>query len=274
MGLGPLQRSLLVLGAVVAGACGGGGDSASPTTVTAISTTTTTGGVSTTAAGPITTVPRISVPPADPGSVAQAEKGLLTVGDFGGPWVEFRPGAGALRDIGPTTRLGCSLQPTGSLDPSTIAAVVDGGIVQRGTTKRYATSSTLAFADEARAVAAANVFRSPAFVNCRTAAKTREAKESTGGAVDPQWRADPIDDKDRGQGGFEGILRFQFQAMVDGTLVDANGYESVLLYRIGRTVLVVAAEGLADPADPPNIDTAVTDDMNAAIVKAVNRLQS
>ena len=256
------------LGVLVAVGCGGGGGSGSTTTLGSSAPTTAVTVPSTTAT---TAAPRIPVPVAEPVVVALAQRGLLTAADFGGDWVEARAGGGVLRDIGPTSRIGCALQPTGLLPPPSVTAVLDGPVVQKGASKRYATSSVLGFADEAGAQAAADAFRSPGWSTCRAAAKTREARAQPAGAVDPQWKAE-LEDTGRGQGGYEGVIRFQYQAVVDGQLIDANGYETVLLYRVGRTVLLVTAEGLDDPADPPNLGEAVSEATNRAAAAAVKRL--
>lgn len=269
---GLLTRSILVVGALLATACGGT-DGEGSTTTQAPTVTTTTGGASTTAAlGATTTLPRIPLPSADPAAVSRGERGVLTLADLGGSWVEFEAGGGVFRDVNPTSRLGCALQPSGALAPSTLGALVDGPILQKGTTKRYATSATFTLADEPAAQAAVNAFRSPAWSACLVARKTGDAKAQPGDAVDPQWRAEPIDDTGRGQGGFEGVVRLQFQAAVDGKLTDANGYETDLFYRVGRTVLLVAAEGQNDLADPPGIEATINAELSAAIEKALARL--
>ncbi len=273
----------MVLGTLLAGACGGSDDGGATSLPPATTTTSAGGDTTTSAPAASTTAPRVPIPAADPAAVTRAEKGLITQADFGGDWVQFEAGRGGpgdltptgavLRDLNPTSRIGCALSPAGSLAPQAIAAVVDGAILQKGATKRYATSTALAFADEPAARAAIDAYRAPAWSTCRTAAKTRDAQAQPGEAVDPQWKADPIDDNTgRGKGGFEGVVRLQYQAVVDGTLTDANGYETLIFYRVGRTLLIVAVEGLNDPADPPNLVKALNDDLNAATTKALARL--
>src|SRR5687768_13740530 len=120
MRTGSLGKSLVVLGAVLATACGGGDEGGSTTTAAPATTV---------AAAATTTAPRIAIPAADPAAVTRSEKGLLTPADFGGDWVQFQAAGGVLRDINPTSRIGCALPPAGALAVPTVAAVVDGAIV-------------------------------------------------------------------------------------------------------------------------------------------------
>jgi len=263
-------RVLLVTLVGLAGCGDGAGDAGSNTTIAAAPTTT---AAPLTVATTTTVALRSPLPAAVPAALTRSQLALLTKADVGSDWVEFRPSSGpALLDIGLTSRIGCAIQPSGPLTPASLAAVADGAILQKGAAKRYVSSSGLTFTDEAGAQAAINAFRSPAWSTCWVQAKTQDAKEQPGGAVDPQWRVEPIEDAGRGRGGFEGAVRFQFQAVVDGKLVDANGYEIVHLYRVGQTVLVQAAEGLRDPADPANIEKSINDELNAATGKVLKRL--
>jgi len=198
-------------------------------------------------------------------------KAVVTPPDFGGKWSEFQAGTGITSDIGHSTRIGCALEPNGSVDPGVIEAVVGGPIAQRGSTMHYATSALVGFADEAAARSAIGVFRSSAWSACRVDQKTREETEA--GPADNRWRVEPVDDAGRSRGSLQGIVRFQFQAVVDGELVDANGYETVLLYRVGRTVLIVAAEGVHAESDPKNLNAARDKELQAATTMALQRLR-
>lgn len=263
----------MVIGALLAGACGDSGGGGTTTSLLPATTTSSAVDATTTSApATTTTAPRVSIPAADPAAVTRAEKGVITQADFGGDWVQFEAAGGILRDLSPTSRIGCAVAPAGSLAPQTLAAVVDGSTLQKGATKRYATSAALAFANEPAARAAVDAFRAPAWSACRRDGRTRDAQAQPDGAVDPQWRVEPIEDTGRGQGGFEGVVRLQYQAVVDGKLTDANGDETVLFYRVGRTVLLVAYQGLNDPADPPNLAKALSEDISAATTKALARL--
>ncbi len=230
------------------------------------------GGNKNTGAGstPSPTATRISLPSFDQATADEMMKGLVTQADLGAEWQGFRAEGGVLRDVGPTSRIGCAVEPNGFVKPSEVRALVDGPIFQRGTTKRFVTSSSLGFADEVAAQSAIEALRDPKWSECWVSRKTQVAKAEN---ADTKWRVDPIDDTERGQGGLEGIVRFQFQALVDGQLVDANGYETVFIYRVRRAVLIVTAEGIASEGEPPEVLASLDQELHAATQKALQRLQ-
>lgn len=217
----------------------------------------------------VSPAPRITLPPADPATARATSNGLLRQKDLGPDWSEYEQGGGTLKDLRQSGRIGCALQPNGTVDPQTIEAAVDSAIWQKGKTTRYATSSALNFADVAGAEAAIKSFLAPAWTQCHLDDVNAQAKAQPDGG-NTSWRA--ADRDPAGTGGLEGVLRFQFQAVVDGETRDANGYEAVLLYRIGRTVLVVVVQGVAKSDDPKNIDAEIDREVNAATTKALNRL--
>lgn len=196
-------------------------------------------------------------------------KGLLTQADLGAEWQEWGAGKGVLRDFRPTSRIGCAFEPNGSIKPNAVRALVDGSIFQRGTAKWFVTSYALGFDDEAASRSAIEALRDPTWRDCWLGQKTKTAREEN---ADYKWKVDPIDDEGRGQGGLEGIVRFQFQAVVDGKLVDANGTETVIFYRVGRAVLITAAEVASTEGETPEMFAKLNEEVHAATLKALERI--
>ncbi len=217
-----------------------------------------------------TSTPRIPLPSVDPAAAGEATKAVLTKADFGRRWKEFRAATGFLRDVGPNSRIGCAVEPSGGIASDAFRAVIDGAIFQRGTATRYVTSDGFGFADEVAARSAISAFRSSKWSACRAAEKTRVAKETD---ETTSWRVDKVDDSGRGNT-LEAVIRFKFQAIVDGKLRDANGYETVLFYRVGSTILMIAVEGVAAESDPPKVDEAIDKELHAATLKALDRLRA
>lgn len=287
---------LLVLAlALVAGGCGGGDDEvASDETATTLDegTTTTSGedGAATTTTGDEADVDEgdegdegsqdegegaedtIALPATGDDGDRAAAAGLLVLADLGEGWTEYLAAAPVTGDepeeVGRRSRVGCAFGPGGA-DPAAVVGFADGAIFQRGEATRFTSSFALAHADESAAQATVEAFRSAAWSACLVERKTDEAVEE-----DPttSWRADPVEDEGRGQGGFEGVVYFQFQAEIDGELRDANGFETDLLYRVGTVVLVVAVEGVAQEGDPTDLDQKTSDEVYAATLLALGRL--
>lgn len=256
---------LLLVGALAVSACDGGDDDESDTASSP----------STSRASTTSTEPKerlIALERTETSAEQDGERGLLALEELGGDWKEFEAGAGALDSLQPTSRIGCAFEPEGSVDPAVVRGINDGAIYQKGEARRYVTSSVITFEDEAAASAAIDALRSPEWSACRVETKTAHAEEVEE-AESPRWRADPLDDEGRGQGGFEGVVRFQFQAAVDGEVVDANGYEAVLFYRVGPSVLLVTSEGVATETDPPDLDERLDDEVYGATVAALERLR-
>lgn len=51
----------------------------------------------------------------------------------------------------------------------------------------------------------------------------------------------------------EAHLRFRYQGLVDGKIIDANRFEDILVFRHGRTVMILAPQAVASKADPSDI---------------------
>lgn len=214
----------------------------------------------------------VPLPTADPAALARAMEGLLTRGDLGAPWGEHTAGGKAVTEVRPTSRIGCAFT-SGAMDAASVEAAANGAIFQRGDAIRFVSSYVLAFPDEAGAQGAIDAFRGTPWRSCWTDAKTATARSQPGGD-ESSWRAEPVDRPPSPHETFEGIVRFQYQAIVDGELRDANGHEAVLLYRVGPMVLVVTVEGVAQPSDPRRINRAIDREVDAATGKALARLEA
>ena len=202
------------------------------------------------------------------------EQGVITLADLGGDWVELQPAGGSAPTAGGGSRIGCAFQPEAGADPATVTSVADGPIFQKGPATAYATSTVVAFLDEAAAAAAVEGFRSPGWSACRVTTKDAEIPAPEPGAEEQEtsWRADPLLEEGRGQGGYEGTARFQYQAVVDGQQVDANGTEVVSFYRVGSRVLLVTIELVSTEADTPEFFQAFEDEVYAATLAVLGKI--
>lgn len=243
--------ALLLLGA----ACSSGGESKKPA-----------------AATPSPSPSRIALPSADPSLAKRAKAGLIVRKDLGGKWGEYEEGRGVLRDVRPTGRIGCAISPDGGFDVTTVQAVVDGAIYQRGKATRFTTSTALAFKDVAAAKAAVAVFRSDVWRSCWTDEKTATAKAQPGGD-EHGWRSEPVVGPQPGDKISQGLVQFQFQAIVDGKMVDANGVEQTSFFRIKNVVLVVALERAFKDSEPKSLDETTDQEVFEATRTALTRLR-
>ena len=250
--------SILVAGlSLLATACGGGGGSAGGATTGPTATATTPVAIATTAA-------------ADPAATALAAKAVMVKADLPPDWTEHTKGKGVLSTVGKNSRLGCSV-PTSQPGAYPWATAYDGGIYQKAKLIRFATSSALVFKDVDAAKAYAATLRSAAYVTCWTKSKAKSIATAKGAAPGSTFRADPVK---TGSGALEATLRFQYQALVGGKLIDANGAEDLLVYRHNRTVILLAREAVASEDQPKDIAATAQRDLESATTRLLERVRT
>lgn len=253
-----MRISILVAGlSLLATACGGGGGSAGGATTAPTVTTTTPAAIATTAA-------------ADPAAMALAASAVLVKADLPPDWSEHTKGKGVLTTLRKDGRLGCSV-PTIRPGAFPWATAYDGAIYQKAKLSRYATSSALVFKDVNAAKAYAATLRSAAYVTCWTKSKAKSAATAKKAAPGSTFRADPVK---TGSGALQATLHFQYQALVKGRLVDANGTEDLFVYRHDRTVILLAHEAVASEGQPKDIAATTQRDLKSAVTRLLVRVRT
>jgi hypothetical protein len=202
--------------------------------------------------------------------VALAAKAILAKGDLPSDWTEYKAGTGVMTRVTPTSRLGCSL-PKGQPGAYPWSVAFDGGIYQKAKLNRFVASSAQVFRDEAAAKAHVATLRSAEYVACWTMAKAETAAKQAGAAPGSTWRAGPVG---AGAGPLEAHLRFRYQALVEGKVIDANGFEDILVFRQGRTVMILAPQAVASKADPSDIDATTAKSLDGAAGRLLKRVGS
>jgi len=207
---------------------------------------------------------------ADPKDVALAAKAILAKGDLPSDWSEYKAGTGVMTTVAPASRLGCSL-PKGQPGAYPWSVAFDGGIYQKAKLNRFVASSAEVFRDEAAAKAYVATLRSAEYVACWTKAKAETAAKEAGAAPGSTWRAGPVE---VGAGPLEAHLSFRYRALVDGKIIDANGFEDILVFRHGRTVVILAPQAVASKADPSDIDATTAKSLNSAAGRLLERVSN
>lgn len=60
--------------------------------------------------------------------------------------------------------------------------------------------------------------------------------------------------------------------LVDGKIIDANGFEDILVFRHGRTVVILAPQSVASKADPGDTTKAII--LNSAAGRLLERVSN
>lgn len=144
-------------------------------------------------------------------------------------------------------------------------------ISRKRTARCFVTSTGFVFKDEAAAKAYAATLRSAKYVACWTKAKAESAAKVQRAASGSTWRSGPVE---AGRSPLEATLRFTYQALVNGKLVDANGTEDIFVYRHERTVIILAYEAVASKAEPSDIVTAMDRHLQTAASRLLERVRT
>jgi hypothetical protein len=246
-----LLVAVLLSGGLVA--CGGGDDGAEPSP-------------SPTSASP-TPSPTPTETPLT-GDALLSKSAVLTAADLGAEWKEHTPAVGA-EGAAPD---GC-LAKAGALEGLVKDGRYEGAIFQRGTATRFARADGYTFEteDAAKAMVAALLVES--YGDCRVEGFSKEYAASAGAAEGGSYRlAERADAKGPGEGFFELQLTYQFQALVDGEVQDANGVSTDTVYRKGRTVSVVLYERAFAEGEGDEVETAAFDEVVAGARAAIARV--
>jgi len=238
-----VKRSALLLAAVsVVAACGGGGSSAS-------SSPKPSGAGSTSAS-------------AAPAAVAEA--GAIRPSDLGTPWSQYQAASGAQ----PVTKKGCAGQV--GFDVSTLKAVYAGAVVRRGSVSPYAAPFAFVFDSAASAERFVTVAGSQPYRECRAKALSATVKANKKSPPGARYRIDAMRTIDA-----DGVQRiqmgYQFQALVNGKIRDANGRTEDLLYRRGAVVSDVLLESARQAGDAANAVDQVLGEIDKAARTALSR---
>lgn len=244
--------AVLVIAALLA-ACSGGDDDApaagaSPSTAT-------------------TTAPA----PEPPEPAPRAAAAVLRDGDLPDPWRQHTPAQGAKG-----VESDSCLAETGWDDGLVDGGRVQGAIHQRGSAATFARADGYAFADEAAAVAFVDELRAETYRSCRAERLTAENAAAPGATEGSAYRVAEVRDVraqagGRGEGGFELQVRYQYQAPVDGTLQDGNGFREDIVFRDGATVVVVLFEHVFAVGEPPELVRTAADEVVAGVQAALAR---
>ena len=243
-GRGALATALLV--AVGAG-CGGGGDDADSS------------GSSTTEAKTTSTL----------SAAAEAsEAAVIELSDLGTPWKEHTPAKG----ITPAAPDSCMAKA------GIYAAVAEdgryqGATFQRGTASYYVQSNAVTFPDEDAARAMTERLTTDEHARCQAERRSAQAVAAPDAPEGAAFRVVGIAEvpAEGGDGGYAGSVQYQFQAMTDGRLQDANGFMQENVFRNGRTVLHVTLESLFSESDAADLDTHFTQETTKAARQAIAR---
>ena len=197
----------------------------------------------------------------------RAAAAVLRAGDLPEPWRVHTPAQGA-KGVESDSCLADTGWDEGLVD----GGRVQGAIHQRGSAATYARADGYAFADEPAAVAFLADLRAEPYRACRAERLTEEGAAAPGAAEGSAYRvAEVRDAAGAGAGGFELQVRYQFQALVDGTLQDGNGFREDVVFRDGSTVVVVLLEHVFAEGEPPDLVRAVADEVVAGVQTALAR---
>ncbi|HWH29108.1 MAG TPA: hypothetical protein VNU26_09125 [Mycobacteriales bacterium] len=245
--------AVLLVAVLVAGLLGGCGDDgaapASPPSGSVASTT----------------------PAAEPSEAApRAAAAVLREGDLPQPWrVHTR-----VQGVQGVESDSC-LARTGWDDGLLEGGRVQGAIHQRGAAATFARSDAYAFGDETAAAAFVDDLRAEPYRTCRAERLTAENAAAPGAAEGSGYRVAEVRDVgDAGEGGFQLQVRYQYQALVDGTLQDGNGFREDIAFRDGATVVVVLLEHVFAADEPPELVGTVADEVVTGVQAGLARARA
>lgn len=191
----------------------------------------------------------------EPSGIARA---AITQDDLGDPWLEHTEAEG-------TATPGDDHCAGDVLDA--LEELYFGAIFQRGDDGAFSRTHVYDFADESGALAFVDALRGDAYQQCRTAQLVGD--ESVEGAA---YRLREVGDAaGEGEEGFELQLSYQFQALVDGEIQDANGYTEELVFRRGSLVSVGIVEWVFAEESPEDLGERALSESDEAIRAALDR---
>lgn len=240
-------RPVAVALALLLAGCGGGGDTASENTSREKPTTTTT---------------TVSV------EAKNAEEAVIRQADLGEPWKEESPAKGIVK-VSPES----CMTKAGIFDELAEDAGYQGARFQRGEAQQFVQSNALTFPTEEQAKAMTARLTTEEHVTCSAERMTAESAAAPGAPEGSRFRVHQVftPPEGGGDGGYEGSVHYQFQAISDGKLQDANGFVQNVVYRKGRTVLHVTIDSLFQEGDPDDLDALVNDEATKAAQLAIAR---
>ena len=219
----------LSVAVLVTGACGGSDGASSSDDK---STTTEAGEMSTTTVKSTTTTvaPRAE---ADDATKERAQAGTLQLADFGEGWTEFAPGS-----VWTPTDESCAYRAGGGPEDALLnGSVVGGPTLRLGENDAYVSSRSYAFPTEADAIAWVEIAKTDEWAECRRQVLQDFQDENETGLEESIITREA---ENLGQNGFE--VYAQFGGKNASGEVEVG--QAVLVYRVGRTVLVETDEQL------------------------------
>jgi hypothetical protein len=204
--------------------------------------------------------------PVDPS--ASSERAAIASDDLGDPW---RVHTAAVGTKSPDADA-CAQLLGG------YAKLVDGGryegaIFQRGDATLFARTTATTFEDDAGAIAFVHLLETTEYQECQVNRRSAAAAAGPGAAEGSSYRITHRGSAGgTGEDGFELQTDFQYQALVDGVLTDANGMLRDIVLRNGPTVVILFIEGVASEGSPPDLFATATEEATKAAQRGLKRL--